>query len=268
MFSRSFQPSIVSLFSSTGSDPFTGLWSVEKDDALPEDSFIHFLNDETSLPAPSRDQNLVSDDDANPSRQMTRLDQTVLHLQSPTLPTTFIRCPSVGSDLHLKHPWLHIQVKQLGREWSFEVGIVDHAGREGIIRCSTFKVTAHAPPILVPLLISAPQKQPSLKLSPDAPPLLHLSLMFPPTSSLPLTSWCSVDLNVATYLPSFSASSLLATPDRECPSGPMRPVPSGTFSHISYIKVYATCRLRRVWLSETWPLDQRVPWEFELYSST
>ena len=145
MFSRSFQPSIVSLFSSTGSDPFTGLWSVEKDDALPEDSFIHLLNDETSLPTPSRDQNLVSDNDANPPRQMTRLDQTVLHLQSPTLPTTFIRCPSAGSDLHLKHPWLHIQVKQLGREWSFEVGIVDHAGREGTIRCSTFKVSAPLP---------------------------------------------------------------------------------------------------------------------------
>lgn len=143
MFSRSFQPSIVSLFSSTGSDPFTGLWKVQKDDTLPEDSFVHLLNDETSLPPPPRDQNLVSHDDANPSRQMTRLDQTVLHIQSPTLPTTYIRCPSVDSDLHLKHPWLHIQVKRLGREWSFEVGIVDHAGREGVIRCSTFKVKRH-----------------------------------------------------------------------------------------------------------------------------
>ena len=268
MFSRSFQPSIVSLFSSTGSDPFTGLWAVKTDDTFPEDSFIHLLNDETSLPASPRDQNLVPDDDANSSRQMTRLDQTVLHLQSPALPTTFIRCPSVGSDLHLKHPWLHIQVKRLGREWSFEVGIVDHAGREGAIRCSTFKVTAYLPCMVHYSLQLRLQKQPSLKLFPDAPPLLHLPLMFPPTSSLPLSSWCSVDLNVATYLPSFSASSLLATPDQECPSGPMRPVPSGTFAHVSYIKVYATCRLRRIWLSETWPLDQRVPWEFELYSST
>lgn len=250
MFSSSFQPSIVSLFSSTGSDPFTGLWSVQKDDALPQDSVVHLLNDETSLPQPPSDQNLVADDDAGTSRRMTRLDQTVLHIQSPTLPTTYIRCPSLDSDLHLKHPWLHIQVKRLGREWSFEIGIVDRAGREGTIRCSTFK------------------KQPSLKLSSDVPPLLHLPLMFPPTSSLPLTSWCSVDLNVATYLPSFSASSLLPTPDHERPSGPTRPVPSGAFSHISYIKVYATCRLRRIWLSETWPLDQRVPWEFELYASS
>jgi len=156
MFSRSFQPSIVSLFSSTGSDPFTGLWSVKTDDTLPEDSFIHFLNDENSLPTSPRDQNLVPDDDADSSRQMTRLDQTVLHLQSPTLPTTFIRCPSVGSDLHLKHPWLHIQVKRLGREWSFEVGIVDHAGREGAIRCSTFKVTAFLPFFVRSLLISTP----------------------------------------------------------------------------------------------------------------
>ena len=268
MFSRSFQPSIVSLFSSTGSDPFTGLWAVQKDEALPEDSFIHLLNDETSLPSPPRDQNLVSDNDANTSRQMTRLDQTVLHIQSPTLPTTYIRCPSADSDLHLKHPWLHIQVKRLGREWSFEVGIIDHAGREGVIRCSTFKVTAPFPYSANYSFRCFLQKQPSLKLSSDTPPLLHLPLMFPPTSSLPLTSWCSVDLNVATYLPSFSASSLLSTPDDERPSGPTRPVPSGTFSHISYIKVYATCRLRRIWLSETWPLDQRVPWEFELYSST
>jgi hypothetical protein len=145
MFSRSFQPSIVSLFSSTGSDPFTDLWAVQKDEALPEDSFIHLLNDESSLPPPPTNQSLVSDDDPSPSRQLTRLAQTVLHIQSPTLPTTFIRCPSVSSDLHLRHPWLHIQVKRLGREWSFELGIVDHAGREGIIRCSTFKVTPSAP---------------------------------------------------------------------------------------------------------------------------
>src|ERR1700733_4970519 len=101
MFSGSFQPSVVSLFSSTGSDPFTGLWKVQKDDALPDDSFIHLLNDETSLPTPQGDQNLVSDHDANSSRQMTRLDQTVLHIQSPTLPTTYIRCPFVDSDLDL-----------------------------------------------------------------------------------------------------------------------------------------------------------------------
>jgi hypothetical protein len=146
MFSRSFQPSIVSLFSSTGSDPLADLWTVQKDDALPEDSFIHLLNDETSLPPPPRDQNLVSDDEST-ARQRTRLDQTVLHIQSPTLPTTYIRCPSAHSDLHLKHPWLHIQVKRLGCEWSFELGIVDHAGREGIIRCSTFKVTPSLHPV-------------------------------------------------------------------------------------------------------------------------
>ena len=124
------------------------------------------------------------------------------------------------------------------------------------------------PPALGPLLISLLQKHASLKLSPDAPPLLHLPLTFPPTSSLPLTSWCSVDMNVATYLPSFSAFSHQASPDHETSSGPTRPVPSGTFSHISSVKVYATCRLRRIWLSEIWPLDQRVPWELELYSSS
>ena len=37
--------------------------------------------------------------------------------------------------------WLGLQVKRLGRrEMSFEVGVVDAKGREGVIRCSSFKV--------------------------------------------------------------------------------------------------------------------------------
>lgn len=235
MFSRS--PSNISLLPSIESDPFAGPWLAEKDHT--DGSLIHLLNDEISTPAP-------------PS--------PVLHIQSPALHTTFIRCPSVGSDLHIKHPWLHIQVKQLlGHEWSFEVGIVDHAGREGIIRCSTFEVAAFSPFLVHYSSLCLPQDQPSLKLSADAPPLLHLPLTFPSASSLPLTSWCSVDLNVATYLPPFSASNLLTAPSQTCPLEPMQPVPSGTFSHISYIKVYASCKLRRIWLSETWPSDQQVP---------
>lgn len=43
-------------------------------------------------------------------------------------------------------------------------------------------------------------------------------------------------------------------------------MPSGTFSHVSYVKVYATCRLRRIWFSEG-GLQQRLPWEFQLYAA-
>ena len=69
------------------------------------------------------------------------LSQTVLHLQSPTLRTTSVQCPPTAEGvLGLKHPWIHVQVRNMAREWSFEVGVVDRAGREGVIRCSTFQV--------------------------------------------------------------------------------------------------------------------------------
>lgn len=152
MFARSVQPDIVSLFSSTGSDPL-GLFSVQVDGSLPSDSFIHLLNDSTSLPAPPPLAALITApsvyrDQHMDTSQGHELNQTVLHIQSPTLRETFIQCPpsvpppgsSGGRALGLKHTWLHIQVRNLGRDWSFEVGIVDRTGRQGTIRCSTFQV--------------------------------------------------------------------------------------------------------------------------------
>jgi len=44
-------------------------------------------------------------------------------------------------------------------------------------------------------------------------------------------------------------------------------LPSARFSHASYVKVYATCRLKRIWFSEA-DSSQRLPWEFELYAET
>ena len=152
MFARSVQPDIVSLFSSTGSDPL-GLFSVHVDGSLPSDSFIHLLNDSTSLPAPPPPAALITApsvfrDHHTATSRGHELNQTVLHIQSPTLRKTFIQCPSSvppqaspgDKVLGLKHAWLHIQVRNLGRDWSFEVGIVDKTGRQGIIRCSTFQV--------------------------------------------------------------------------------------------------------------------------------
>jgi hypothetical protein len=48
--------------------------------------------------------------------------------------------------------------------------------------------------------------------------------------------------------------------------GNFSPLPGGPYSHLSYIKIYATCRLRRIWLSD-FPPDSQVPWEFELYGA-
>ncbi|KAI0761143.1 hypothetical protein BC629DRAFT_1294896 [Irpex lacteus] len=258
MFASSVQPPLVSLLSTTSSRCLD-LFCTSTDSSLPSDSFVCLLNDASSEPEPPVPAKLISpptivSDDDGDDPQGRALDQTVLHIQSPTLRSTYIRCPDLsGRDLCLKHPWLHFQVRNLGREWSFEVGIVDKAGRAGTIRCSTF------------------QKDPALKMT--TPPLLHLPLSFPKPSSHPLTAWATININIPSLMVHFSSASLIvqdADSDQEQheSSHSQRvitvPAPSGTYSHISYVKVYATCRLRRIWLSEAGP-SQALPVEFDLY---
>lgn len=172
MFSSSVQPAIVSLFSSTGSVPLS-LFASRTDGSLPSDSFVCLLNDSTSQPAPEPPRALITpsieDEDNSPNYT---LDQTVLHIQSPTLQTTYIRCPpqrrasvtsrgNAGGHLGLKHPWVHLQVRNLGREWALEVGVVDLSGREGVVRCATFQVR-------VPPCILTRTTQSCLRLHPEA----------------------------------------------------------------------------------------------------
>ncbi|GJE94870.1 hypothetical protein PsYK624_110460 [Phanerochaete sordida] len=265
MFAHSVQPPIVSLFSSTGSEPLA-LWTVSKHAELPEDSVVCLFEDTSSAPAPPEPAKLVASppidsDDEHGRGQGRTLSQTVLHIQSPDIRSTYVRCPPTGS-LGLKHPWIHLQVRSLGKEWAFEVGIVDRAGREGIVRFSTF------------------QRTPRLK--PAELPILHLPVSFP-QSSHRLTGWAIINVNLANLLPRFSDVSLLeeeeeeeedASEDEDYGNQP-RPrkkarlagvVPSGTMSHVSYVKVYATCRLRRLWFSQTGATVD-LPWEFELYSA-
>lgn len=153
MFPSSMQPSIISLFSSTGELPLS-LFSTHTDLALPSDSLIHILNDSNSSPKPFPPATLVEPPFTGEGTSGYCLDQSVLQIQSPTLSTTFIQCPSYNCSsaqetdghltrnhvLGLMHPWLHIQVRNMGREWSFEVGLVDQTGGCGIVRCSTFQV--------------------------------------------------------------------------------------------------------------------------------
>jgi len=156
MFASSVQPSIVSLFSSTGSDPLN-LFSAHTDPSLPADSLIHLLKDSSSLPSPPPPGTLISLPSFDETTSGYSLEQTVLHIQSPTISTTFIQCPPFNPSprkclgasgarpagihhLAMKHPWFHMQVRNLGREWSFEIGLVDQSGRSGVVRCSTFQV--------------------------------------------------------------------------------------------------------------------------------
>ncbi|KAH9956297.1 hypothetical protein BC827DRAFT_1139782 [Russula dissimulans] len=266
MFSGSVQPAIVSLFSSTGSEPLY-LWSVKTDPSLPSDSFTCFLDDAKSTPTPPPPAVLISPhpvgtdasgDSADnvPGRMGHSLTQTVLHIQSPSLTKTYLCCPPFHwararmgreGDLGLKHTFVHIQVRNMGRPWSFELGLVDQVGKEGIVRCSTF------------------QNDPTLK--PTSPPLLHLPLAFPTASTTPLTSWSTISLYLPTLISHFSSRALVRNLQDVEEDVRLHEIelPSARFSHVSYVKVYATCRLKRIWFSET-DSSQRLPWEFELYA--
>ncbi len=170
MFSGAVQSPVLSLFSSTGSEPLR-LFSVHKDSSLSADSFVHLLHDEKSLPLPAPPASLISSPSIDCSVPETEspdytLNQTVLHIQSPTLRTTYVHSPpevplgtggQVCDDLWIKHPWMHTQVRNMGREWSLEVGVVDQTGRKGILRLSTFQVHRFAfakPEIMTRIVIS------------------------------------------------------------------------------------------------------------------
>ncbi|KAH9478700.1 hypothetical protein JR316_0009158 [Psilocybe cubensis] len=286
MLLSTVQPSIISLFSSTSSDPLT-LFSSATDQTLLADSFIHFLHDRLSSPLPESPRVLLklptvsdaTEQEDSPDHGV-QLDQTVLHIQSPTIRTTYIQCPPIlapygdigkhdrPGGLGIRHPWMHLQVRNLAREWSVEVGIVDHAGRSGTIRLSTF------------------QNKPCLKIDQHSrsPPLLLLPLSFPPDSTHLLTLWSTIDIHFPSLLPYFSSPALRSMQDIDQEdteedtkshewASSSRPnttapasIPSGTYSHVSYVRVYANCRLRRIWFGEGGP-SQKGPWEFELYSS-
>lgn len=305
MFSSCVQPPLVSLFSSTGSDNLA-LFSTQTDPDLPADSFVCLLQDLSSSPLPPSPAKLVlpvclENDSANEKGEGYTLTQTVLHIQSPTLRTTFIRCPPTGN-LGLKHPWVHVQVRNMGKGWSLELGVVDISGVEGVIRCSTFQVPLSflsfcvTSPLLtiiralsltvedlsilrvflrVIFMLMHSQKEPSLKYT--QPPVLHLPLAFPHASTRPLTTWSTISLNVASLLLSFSSTMLFHVDDTSDGEGgafgrptkkprPAVPVPSGMYSHVSYVKIYATCRLRRMWFSQNGTTHD-LPWEFQLHSA-
>ncbi|KAG8939778.1 hypothetical protein FRC03_006056 [Tulasnella sp. 419] len=178
----------------------------------------------------------------------------VLHIQSPIIRTTFIRCPPTSSDLELgiKLPWIHLQVRNMGREWSFEVGVRTVSGGVGKIRCSTF--------------------QESNVVHTTSPPVLHLPLRLPSLqSSTTKTPWSTIAIDIRTLLPLFASTHLQHCVRNET-FETHRTIssiwPSSKFESVAYMKVYATCRLRRIWFSKDVETDgPHNAWEFGLYGS-
>src|SRR5882757_2713435 len=115
------------------------------------------------------------------------------------------------------------------------------------------------------------QKRPRLKLSHQnsgSPPRLLLPLSFPSHSAYPLTPWNTINVHLPSFLPYFSLSILHSSDDNDndhddCERDPTQEfksrssnptrstsltvIPGGTYSHVSYVRVYANCRLRRIW---------------------
>jgi Protein of unknown function (DUF667) len=259
MFRSCVQPPIISLLSSVGSSPLHGLWSTSTDLKLPEDSFITFIDDNSPDSLGSEDSDrrkLINIQDDCGGGKGKQLNCQVIHIQSPTIGSTYLLSPPTG-ELSLNHSWLHLQIRNLRKEFAFEVGIVDSSNRNGRIRWSTFQQCPRVSHVSRTNIHDGHISQ--------LGPLLHIPLSFPPPSSSSLTTWCTIDVNVAVLLAMFSS-----VQDAEADASPGRNVlPCATFSSLSYVKVYANCRLRRVWVSHGPPNGNRSqggwPAEFQLF---
>lgn len=154
MFAHTVQPPLISLLNSSAVPALSPLWTAHTDAQLPEDSTVCVLMDDE----PASKENFKPVDEGWATSQQTQdtpqpgagatafipkhttigaLAQPVIHLQSPTIRTTYIHASPLGLTL----PWLGLQFRRLGtRECAVEVGVVDAHGNAGRIRCSSFQV--------------------------------------------------------------------------------------------------------------------------------
>lgn len=280
------QPPLLTLLDSSSKPPLSPLFHTHIDRDLPDDSFVCTLQDDTDKP------DEATQSIASTSKTRAYIPRTVpkgstchpvIHIQSPTIQTTYIqaggsqaRWKAKGKGkalepLGVELPWLGLQIKRLGRrEFAFEVGLVDGKGIEGRVRFSSFQTS---PRLHLPMkhgsvpLLCVPLKLPAL----DSPSLLTL--------------WLELSINLSTLLPLFQNHALLPSPhdsddeahvhiDRTLPpigrkvrayharlasvgvsTGEMSPCPSSTFKSISYVRVYANCRVKRIWLGKEPTVD-------------
>ncbi|KAG8938782.1 hypothetical protein FRC03_006909 [Tulasnella sp. 419] len=108
--------------------------------------------------------------------------------------------------------------------------------------------------------------------SPTSPPVLHLPLRLPSLqSSTTKTPWSTIAIDIRPLLPLFASTHLQKSVRNETieTRQPISRIwPSSKFESIAYVKVYATCRLRRIWFSKDGKTDgPHNAWEFGLYGS-
>lgn len=198
----------------------------------------------------------------------------MFHLQDPDCRGTSVKWGEWNhgkgqvEGLGIQLDYLHLQLKDLGQNFYFDVAVRDDRGEVFVFRCSTFQVRR------IPLSVAKylqreaeissfsrfrsqtkPKVYPS---SGDRPVLIHLPLTFPHSSSTLLTSWSTITLPLA---------SLLA----QIPSigGPT----PGRYTSVLGIEVHANCRLRRIWFSndgkeaDEWMARKGLMSELALYAA-
>lgn len=254
LFGDVVQPDALSLFSSTSSDPFA-LWALHPDPDLKEDSGICLVQDTTNelasseLGAASGTFQLRTDGTLKGS-----CSEPVLHIQSPAIRSTFVRSPpSDDIDLGITLSYITFQFKAMGssKPLLFEIGLRDEHARRGRLRISSFQAE--------PKLYLSPSTSGSANPIEDQPgsnavePILHLPLQMaarPDTDETSFTAWQVVSLPLDRIAQHFSDGLFVANAEKD--SIPKSEI-FGRFHSISYVKVYANLRLRRVWCSRHLP---------------
>lgn len=275
----------MTLLSSSSHPSISPLWTTHTDPSLPSDSFI------TTLP----DTSYGSEAEASSSSRayvpkhpsQGEIVGSVIHVQSPTVGTTYLQCGESLTEyrrrvdkgkaragegpmpLGIELGSVGLQVRRLGRrEFAFEIGLVDTKGREGIVRCSSFKV---CPCVTMPHLsrsqgssLTLKQKSPTVH-SHRSPPLIHLPLTLPAATPSTLTPWLHISLNLVPLIALFHSLPRPQLGDTS-PDSPERPqkrrrlveLPSGQLKSVSYVRLYANCRVRRIWFVSDWVLDNII----------
>lgn len=96
------------------------------------------------------------------------------------------------------------------------------------------------------------QESAHLTHSPGRPPLLHLPLSFPSSSTAAapvLTAWSHVSLSLPQLLAHFSSPLLASPPPPGRRAAQLPDARAARGASWTHVKVFANCRLRRVWFS-------------------
>lgn len=108
--------------------------------------------------------------------------------------------------------------------------------------------------------MSADESQKAPAIHPHrSPPLLHLPIHLPPVTVSTITPWLHINVNLHSLLPLFQTltrppSVVSEESDEDSDEGPRKrrkilEMPNTRFASVSYVRVYANCRVKRIWLA-------------------